>query len=483
MMVTSAFSCTASAVLGGCGLLLICLWSVIFDNFLTLRNNSLIYRYWKNEPLDIHADFYFFNWTNPEDFYDLSVKPKFEEVGPYSFLQKIEKTNITWNDNDTVTFQQKKFWIFQKQKGGVHLKDPIVTLNPIPLITSYLLRDWNYYTRRVISMTLSTFFGEHHMTQTVESLLFKGYYEPLMKIAAATPMLSQYDLPNWEGFGYFYDVTTEKGKNADFGYIHFWNYQNKSRYFDDACGDVRGSAEYYFPKNLKKNILKYFMPDMAGSTNLTFEKEESVSSILGYKYVIGEKTLDNGTNYPENRCLCSGECVPSGTINMTRLRHSLPVFVSLPHFYKADPYYINLVDGLEPNKSKHDFYVIVEPTTGIPLKGNMALQANLLVQPVSGLTGKKKRRTTTEAQIALLASPQGQGVIGLHSPKPPGLGPGYHETVSVKNPRSPPEAIQNPRTCAGDAINPVSLRRSRAPHVHYELCVIYLQFYLDVQSL
>ncbi|KAJ3656274.1 hypothetical protein Zmor_015362 [Zophobas morio] len=396
MTVIAVSSCAASAVLGVCGFLLICLWPVIFDNLMTLRNNSLIYRYWKNDQVDIHANFYFFNWTNPEDFYDLSVKPKFEEVGPYSFLQKTEKINITWNDNGTVTFKQKKFWIYQKQNGGVNLEDPIVTLDPVPLIASYLLRDWNYYTKKAVSMTLSPFFRKHYMTQSVGNLLFEGYPEPLIKIAAATPMFSHFELPNWDAFGYFYErngtsefegtLNMGTGENAPLGYIHSWNYQNKSKYYDDACADVRGSAEQYFPRNLKKDILRYFMPDMGGNANLTFENEETVNSILGYKYVIGERTLDNGTNYPKNRCVCTGECVPSGTINVTRLRHNLPAFASLPHFYQADPYYVNLVDGLEPNKSKHEFYLIVEPTTGIPLKGNVALQANLLVQPVSGLS-------------------------------------------------------------------------------------------------
>lgn len=70
-----------------------------------------------------------------------------------------------------------------------------------------------------------------------------------------------------------------------------------------------------------------------------------------------------GTNIPENKCYCGGECVPSGVLNVTTCRMDSPIFLSLPHFYGADPYYINLVDGLKPEKEKHEFYITLEPVS------------------------------------------------------------------------------------------------------------------------
>lgn len=37
-----------------------------------------------------------------------------------------------------------------------------------------------------------------------------------------------------------------------------------------------------------------------------------------------------------------------------------PTFLSLPHFFGADPYYLSLVDGLKPEKEKHDFFFTLE---------------------------------------------------------------------------------------------------------------------------
>lgn len=43
------------------------------------------------------------------------------------------------------------------------------------------------------------------------------------------------------------------------------------------------------------------------------------------------------------------------------LRQGAPVVVSFPHFYQADPKYINAVDGLNPNKEEHETYLDLQP--------------------------------------------------------------------------------------------------------------------------
>jgi len=60
--------------------------------------------------------------------------------------------------------------------------------------------------------------------------------------------------------------------------------------------------------------------------------------------------------------------------------------MSYPHFYNADQYYLDQVEGLEPNKEDHEFYMVVEPNTGIPLEVAARFQVNMLVEPVEGIT-------------------------------------------------------------------------------------------------
>ena len=47
-----------------------------------------------------------------------------------------EKVNMTWNDNDTITFQLVKKWYFDPQNSKGSLADNITTLNPVSLVSS-----------------------------------------------------------------------------------------------------------------------------------------------------------------------------------------------------------------------------------------------------------------------------------------------------------------------------------------------------------
>lgn len=43
------------------------------------------------------------------------------------------------------------------------------------------------------------------------------------------------------------------------------------------------------------------------------------------------------------------------------LYQGAPIVVSFPHFYQADPKYINAVEGLNPNKEEHETYLDLQP--------------------------------------------------------------------------------------------------------------------------
>lgn len=71
-----------------------------------------------------------FNWTNPEAIHDPTVKPNFEEVGPYVFLERHERVNLKWNaKNNTVSYYQKRVWHFVPEKSNGSLSDKITNIN------------------------------------------------------------------------------------------------------------------------------------------------------------------------------------------------------------------------------------------------------------------------------------------------------------------------------------------------------------------
>lgn len=136
---------------------------------------------------------------------------------------------------------------------------------------------------------------------------------------------------------------------------------------------------------------------------LIYEYEETAKlhGVVGYKYAIGDKTLSNNTkrSYPHEQakyfespisssdglpgivseelskvhqepdvvnvgeCYCSGDCIPYGLLNASACRYGAPAFVSLPHFYKADPIYRDAIQGMNPDADKHNFYITLEPVS------------------------------------------------------------------------------------------------------------------------
>ena len=99
-----------------------------------------------------------------------------------------------------------------------------------------------------------------------------------------------------------------------------------------------------------------------------YEKDVSVNGLNAFKYSGGEKTVDNGEKYEENQCFCHGECMPSGVLNISSCRYGTPVFMSFPHYYNADPFYAAQVEGMKPDKEKHQFYLALEPVSYAILK-------------------------------------------------------------------------------------------------------------------
>lgn len=55
--------------------------------------------------------------------------------------------------------------------------------------------------------------------------------------------------------------------------------------------------------------------------------------------------------------------MPFGAANFSDTKYGIPVFISMPHFLKADPYYLSLIDGLKPDANIHQSAMTVEPVS------------------------------------------------------------------------------------------------------------------------
>ncbi|GLH13168.1 Sensory neuron membrane protein 1, partial [Gryllus bimaculatus] len=83
------------------------------------------------EPLDFRV--YLFNVTNP-DAVHAGAKPIMQEVGPYFYGEYKTKENLADNmANDTVSYNQRVRWVFNREKSGGLTGDEMITM-PHPLI-------------------------------------------------------------------------------------------------------------------------------------------------------------------------------------------------------------------------------------------------------------------------------------------------------------------------------------------------------------
>ena len=125
----SARSCCQRCALGGCvlGLLLlvtgvICAFILksvvntqIVDN-MVLFEGGQAFNSWRDPPVNPVMKIYFFNLTNKEAFLGGLEKPRVSKVGPYVYIEQIEKVDTSFDEaGDTVTFSDKKFYHFSAE--------------------------------------------------------------------------------------------------------------------------------------------------------------------------------------------------------------------------------------------------------------------------------------------------------------------------------------------------------------------------------
>lgn len=86
------------------------------------------------------------------------------------------------------------------------------------------------------------------------------------------------------------------------------------------------------------------------NNNYTF-----INGIKGVEFVAGSDVFNNTCYCPTSGCLLPGVRPLSLCGN-----NALPIFISFPHFYLADKSYRKSVIGMNPNRTLHEFKMILE---------------------------------------------------------------------------------------------------------------------------
>ncbi|XP_019757382.1 protein croquemort isoform X2 [Dendroctonus ponderosae] len=361
------------------------------------------FKMWKETPIPMYLEFHMFNWTNAHLVAkDSGIKPAFVDLGPYVFYEHHIRDNVTFHDNDTITYLNKRLWHFEADKSNGTLEDVITILNPLVVIVANVIKDEHYLVKRAVNFFLEEKGESLFLHKNVRELLFDGYDDGLIDIALKLN-ISGFNLP-FTKFGWFVDRNGSATYDGVFnmysggndirklGLITRWNYEHETSYYPGECAVVNGSSGelWYAPHDDKEVAI--FSPDMCSNVKLHRSGTFTLYGIEGNEYVGQDDVFDNGTKYESSKCYASG--VRTGVRGVSTCKFGAPAYMSYPHFYLADPGYIHDVDGMSPNAELHATKMALEPSTGMPLHVKAAFQLNLLMSQMEGIDVLAKMKTT-----------------------------------------------------------------------------------------
>ncbi|XP_012270659.1 scavenger receptor class B member 1 [Orussus abietinus] len=340
---------------------------------LRLWNGSLSFQYWQKPGVVRLTKVYIFNVTNADNFLNYNEKPKLQEVGPFVYREDMEKVNIVFHNNGTVSYQHKKILNFvpELSKDG----DTRVLVPNIPLLT---LSTQSKSLPRLITLGLSMFLSGMDMKPfvpvTAQELVF-GYDDPLVSLAhrffpkTRRPM-SQMGLLLGRN-GTLNEVSTIFTGHTDmkeFGLINRLNGLDRLPYWDDApCNSIRASEGSFFPprEQTGADVVHIWDKDLCRVLPMQYRGPVSKTGIKADLYTPTDTVFDPPSKTtPDNECFCPddpGSCPPKGLQNISPCQYSAPVYLSFPHFYKADQKLLDAVTGLKPVPELHETYFKIQP--------------------------------------------------------------------------------------------------------------------------
>ncbi|XP_039480646.1 protein peste [Drosophila santomea] len=381
-------------------------WMV--ERLMVLRPGTLISGLWQSPAMDVNMDLYIFNWTNSERFSDPTVKPRFEELGPYRFTERMQKVDVEWHDeNYTVSYRRRSRFDFDPIRSAGRPSDPIVAPNLLIVGLYQKIAMWSPMLRSLMLLALNIYGREKAMIRPASDWMFDGFDTPMIKMSKMVPpsLVPEMKFP-YEKIGYAYprngsmevyghhNVYTGQDEFQKLGQIARWRYNNVTE-SSPRC-KLKGSAGEFHPIPLVKGRpISYFLPDLCRELQVDYSGTTIFEGIEAFVYRGSTRNMANGTDNPDNSCYCQENCqeLRSGLVNISSCWYGAPVFASYPHYYNADPYYAEQVEGMKPDKDRHEMVIMLEPKTGMVLEIKARLMASLLVEPKTHLIYRTARRT------------------------------------------------------------------------------------------
>ncbi|XP_058792638.1 sensory neuron membrane protein 1-like [Phymastichus coffea] len=376
-----------------------------------LKKGWFMRKMWRKSTYEFHV--YLFNVTNPEEIAK-GDKPTLKEVGPYVYDVWQEKTNIEDHEtDDTLTYSVKNTFFFNDEKSRCLSDDDELTLGHF---VSLGIPNYFLITKpHLIPVTTKVVDGIVNNPQSVfvrakvKDYLFDGFavdcsgIDDFLAKSACNDIKENYvkyqtikasdDVYKYSMWGYLNLTDTYSGKTRirrgirnimEVGdLIEFNDMKNMSVWDDDKCDAFIGTDGTLFHPfiNKRKNI---YVTNTFFCRRLTYSYDSEVqfAGLKLFRYTTSLGT--NSQTNPEDKCFCLApdRCHKNGVFEVWKCLSNAYV-ASNPHFYAADPYFINSVKGLKPVKEKHLTTIDFDPLTGWPIRTQFRMQYNFALTKLS----------------------------------------------------------------------------------------------------
>ena len=396
---------------------------------------------WKDVPVPVYERYYFFNITNPHEVERFGAKPRLKEIGPFTYRLFLNKTGINFNANGTVSFREKKTWIFLRELSVADETQVITTLNVPLALTLTLLQSATPAVRVIVNLALEAVTEGFFIKRSVKQLLFEGYPDILTTFAPLlNPQITTYSNGRFAWFNNknasddgLFNIFTGSQDMHTYTMIDRWQSREELPYWltpecnslaDSTNGQMRPPLTLSHPQSVR-----LFHPDLCRVVSLEYNKtfESDVQEgVTAVRFLLSNTTFKNSIDHPPNSCYDTkyirptpsplvpqtrlqsfinnirrsalregrenlpspqSQVIPyaSGVFDISKCKFGIPIVISAPHFLGADLYYRSVVDGMRPNEELHNFWMDIEPATGTTIGLAARVQINVAINKGPGL--------------------------------------------------------------------------------------------------
>lgn len=399
------------------GILTIIMWFTEFYmlqilQFVTIAQGSSSYNMWQNPPVKPYVSIYPFNYTNIDRVLKYGDTPIVQELGPFVYKETVERINVEFHQNGTVTYQEKRSNEFIPELSQGDPKHLTIIAPNLPLIGAISKSaDKSYLTQKLISFFGGLFYVKPFLNLKVEDY-FWGYEDNIYTLAQGLASTVHKDA-RLSKFGI---VTGLRGISSDritihsgvgnldeLGIITRFNGQKALNVWKtDECNRLDGSDGSQFPPTTlsRKSKLYVFHKDLCRRFPLVYKDDiEVVPGVTAFRFQAPRNVFDTPITNPDNACYSSELYPPSGVFNSSPC-NGAPVMISFPHFYLGDPQLREDILGLSPDPELHETFVDVHSKLGVSLGGRSRFQINIMLKKAEGISHFKHFKPGTILPVA-----------------------------------------------------------------------------------